>query len=258
MGNSAAVPALQALGHDVLAVPTITLSHHPAHASKPHRIATRAVNLEALVTRLDPAWLGEIDAVTSGYLASADQAGAVLTALAAVRREYPKALFACDPVCGDDGGLYVPSLVYQALRDRLLPAASLLMPNRFELGVLTGMPVSKGEEVLAAARSLSAREVVVSSVPASADDCIATLAVCEDGAWLAESALVEDAPHGTGDLLSALYLGRRLRGEAVPDALAASVASVHDVLSASTGELALVAAQRHLADPATRVEPVPA
>ena len=31
VGNSAAVPALQARGHEVLAIPTIMLSNHPGH-----------------------------------------------------------------------------------------------------------------------------------------------------------------------------------------------------------------------------------
>ncbi len=50
----------------------------------------------------------------------------------------------CDPVIGDHGGLYVPEAVATAIRDRLMPLATLATPNRFELAWLTGTePASK-------------------------------------------------------------------------------------------------------------------
>ena len=72
VGLSAIVPACQALGHEVIALPTILLSNHPGH---PHasgeRIAPAA--LERMLDALDAnSWLSDIDAVLTGYLPSAE------------------------------------------------------------------------------------------------------------------------------------------------------------------------------------------
>ena len=68
VGLSAAVPALQRLGHEVWPVPTIVLSNHPGH---PHAAGTEIEPgvLDAMLDALDRnGWLGEVDAVLTGYL----------------------------------------------------------------------------------------------------------------------------------------------------------------------------------------------
>ncbi len=71
VGLSAIVPALQALGHEVIALPTILLSNHPGHP----RFAGERIAPDLLMRMLDALefnrWLGEIDAVLTGYLPSA-------------------------------------------------------------------------------------------------------------------------------------------------------------------------------------------
>ena len=53
-------------------------------------------------------------------------------------------------------------------------------------------------------------------------------------------------PHGTGDLLSGLYLGHRLLGSDGPAALHASVAAVERVIEASPGGVVLNLSALHL------------
>ena len=68
VGLGAVVPVLQALGHDVIALPTVLLSNHPGHA----HAAGECVGPDQLRRMLDAlganGWLGEIDAVLTGYL----------------------------------------------------------------------------------------------------------------------------------------------------------------------------------------------
>ena len=85
--------------------------------------------------------------VLSGYLASAAQADLLA-------RYLPEGVFyACDPVIGDlPGGQYVSSEIVQAYRERLIPRATVLLPNQFE-GVLAGSPIQTPTAALDAARS---------------------------------------------------------------------------------------------------------
>jgi pyridoxine kinase len=57
--------------------------------------------------------------------------------------------------------------------------------------------------------------------------------------------------------VAALFLGRLLRGAAVPEALAATIAAIYGVIEATMraggGELALVAAQEELVSPSRPV-----
>src|SRR5690606_33844391 len=97
-------------------------------------------------------WLGEVAAVLSGYLGEAEQAGAVASLVAAVKRKNRKALYLCDPVIGDREGLYVPESTASAIRDRLIPLADIATPNRYELAWLDGRKLDTVQEVVSAAR----------------------------------------------------------------------------------------------------------
>jgi pyridoxine kinase len=109
VGLSIIVPALQALGHAVLEIPTILLSNHPGHA---HVAGTRIdpQTLTAMVSALAAnGWLTGLDAVLTGYLptpAHVDFAAATVARLRALNGARP-VVYLCDPVLGDDPkGLY--------------------------------------------------------------------------------------------------------------------------------------------------------
>ena len=74
VGNAAIVPALQALGCEVLAMPTVLLAHHPGHGPPKGR-GTPAEELAALLEGLDQVGaLAGASAMLSGYLGRADHA----------------------------------------------------------------------------------------------------------------------------------------------------------------------------------------
>jgi pyridoxine kinase len=209
VGNTAAVPALQAEGHEVMAVPTITLSNHPGHG-KPAGFRTEAAHLTSMFEALDK--LGVLKtcaAVLTGYFASADQVRAAATVLGRMKAANSSLYVLIDPVIGDGAALYVPQDVAEAIRDELMPLATCLTPNRFELEWLTSKEVTNVESAIAAARELIAPEVLATSIPASSGE-LATLAITKGAVaeWL--SPLKPAVPHGTGDFLAGLYLAQRL------------------------------------------------
>ncbi|MCH8189375.1 MAG: FHA domain-containing protein, partial [Proteobacteria bacterium] len=173
----------------------------------------------------------------------------------------PAAIFALDPVIGDDGiETYVPDGVPEFLRDMLLPRADIITPNRYEVEYLTARKIKGVDDALAAMAELRARGpglVVATSIPDANDaGAMITLAADGEGAWMVRTPRLDTAVHGAGDMFSALFLGHALRGEGVADALSLTVSSVHAVLAATAQagarEMLLVETQDALADPPKR------
>jgi pyridoxine kinase len=243
VGLAAIVPALQALGHEVVALPTIVLSNHPGHACFSGAEVAPAT-LEQILDSLDAnGWLAGVDAVLTGYLPSEAHVEVARSAFARVRAANPSSRLVCDPVLGDEpGGLYIEEAAAAAIAEHLLAVCDLTTPNAFELAWLSGEPVETLEEAVVAARVLGVPSVLATSIPAT-ELRLATLLVGADAAQACFVPRRDTAPHGTGDLLAALYLGHVLNGEAPRTCLARAVAAVEASIALSAGqdELSLAA-----------------
>ncbi len=258
VGNGAARFALQRLGIEVWAVPTVLLSNHPGHKAFRGEVVP-ATKMGELIAGLDAnGWLVQCDAVLSGYLGAAEQARAVADAVRRVKALNPNALFLCDPVFGDDDGAYARPGVAEAMARELLPIADIATPNRFELSSLTSRKIGDAVSAAAAARSLGKAEVVVTSVPFDGGR-VGTVAVTQSGAWGTAAARIEQVPNGSGDLFAALYLAGRLTGDNPTAALERACSAVDGVLRASAGadELQLIGSQEALLAPPRILTAVP-
>ncbi len=277
VGNSAAVLPLQRLGFDVFPVPTVLLAHHPGqgrgwrgHKVEPARIGEILSGLAASGSAPTTAGgagsqgrgaFARCAAVLSGYLGDAAVGELVLEALAAVRSARPDALYLCDPVIGDDAsGVFVSAGIPEVMRERLLPAADILTPNRFELAQLSGRPVESLADAQAAAAAIRAMGpgIVVATGLTLPDrpDQLAVLADTADASWLVTTPRLPVALGGTGDAFSALFLGHYLAAgheirAALERAVGAMFALVELTHAAGADELCLVAAQDEFAAPST-------
>jgi pyridoxine kinase len=234
VGNRAAVFALETLGHPVWAVPTVILPWHPGHGSAT-RVVIGTADFDAIVDDLIRApWRGELRAVMSGYVGNAAQAASIARLVRALRVDNPDLVYLCDPVCGDERGLYVPAATAEAIRDELLPLASIATPNRFELAWLAGAPLESNAAIIDAALSLGpSRMLVTSAVPMMAGST-GNLYLSGRTALLAEHRQVTDPPNGTGDLVAAVFLSRLLEGLSEERALHLATASVFEIVARST------------------------
>ena len=232
VGNTAAVPALQAKGHEVLAIPTITLSNHPGHG-RPAGFRTAPEDLARMFEKLeDLGALCSCGAVLTGYFVSPEQVETTANVLIRMKSASSDLFILVDPVMGDEGGLYVPEAVADALRERLLPLASCITPNRFELEWLSGMPVTDAGSAIAAARTLGIGEVMATSIPQS--DQLATLLIMAATHHAIVTPKLQQVPHGTGDFLSGLYLASRVISE--PEtAFAAAMKTLARAIAISAG-----------------------
>lgn len=251
IGLSAVVPALQALGHEVIALPTILLSNHPGHA----RFAGERVPpdlLRRMVEALDAnGWLAGIDAVLTGYLPSVEHVAVARDTVQRLTAKRGGLLYVCDPVLGDDPkGLYIERAAADAILGELVPLAGVLTPNRFELSFITGRPIAS---LTAATEALEAfgrpALVIAKSLPGtSAGELINAAA---SGGVLLTLARIQRRPaaqHGTGDLLAALVLAALVEGLDATQALAIATAVLDRTLATSLGrdELLLSALPRSL------------
>lgn len=234
VGNRAAVFALEALGLPVWAVPTVLLPWHPGHGPAT-RIVPEAHAFSAFLGDLGRApWLGEVAAVLSGYLGDAGQAEGIASLVGSVKARNPKALYVCDPVIGDSGGLYVPKETVAALKDLLLPLADVATPNRYELEWFAGARLDTIEAAIATAAGFGPPTMLVTSAP-SASGSTGNLLVTPSEALLAEHRFIERAPKGLGDLTSALFLARLIGGQAPEQALRSTTGAVFEILARTMG-----------------------
>lgn len=235
VGLSAIVPALQRLGHEVLPIPTIVLSNHPGHA----RAAGTRIEVNTLMSMLDVLdandWIDTVDAVMTGYLPSPEHVYFALSAVDLVRQRRPNAVVLVDPVIGDDPkGVYIDPAAAAAIRDDLVPRASIISPNRFELSWLSGREVASPADAVVAAASFGSTHVIGTSIP-SQDGMLANVSAGDGAAFACEVVRRNRVPHGTGDLLSGLFVGHLLRLRDPREALARAVAGVQTAVTTSDG-----------------------
>jgi pyridoxine kinase len=246
VGLAASVPALQHLGHEVWALPTVLLASRPGLGRLVKREVAPADLADMLAAlRADGCW-ASLDALLAGYFASPEAVAAAAQAVAAVRAARPDAIVLVDPVLGDAGRLYVSEATAAAIRDLMLPLATIATPNAFELGWLTGAATRTFEETVAAARRLGPPAVVVTSALETRAS-VATVLVTADACLERHAVRRADLPNGAGDLFAGLFLGKLANGLATEAALDASLGALDRVLAASTGRDSL-----QLADLAAR------
>jgi pyridoxine kinase len=262
VGNSAAVFPLQRLGFEVWPIDTLQFSNHPGYGAFRGRVFEPELVADLVAGMAERGALARCDAVLSGYLGDAATGAVVLDTVARIKAANPKALYCCDPVIGDAGpGIYVRPGIPELFRERALPAADILTPNRFELEQLTGQPAGTIETALAAAEMLlgkGPRIVLVTSLERAdaPPDTVEMLAVEAGSAWLVATPRLALSVNGAGDAVAALFLGHFLKTGDAAAALAATAASIFAVLEATERagmrELQLVAAQDEIVTPRRR------
>ncbi|GAB1518596.1 Putative pyridoxal kinase [Rhizoctonia solani] len=106
--------------------------------------------------------------VDAGYVPGAEALSALADFATHLKAKNPNLLFVLDPVMGDDGKMYVANDVLPVYRDRLLPLATVITPNWFEVELMTQIHLASQDSIRSALRSLhfdhGVRNVVVTSV----------------------------------------------------------------------------------------------
>ena len=215
-------------------VPTVVLGRHPglgAPGGGPTPTDLMASTLDGVTAN---GVLDRADAIFTGYFHNPDQVRLAAGLIAETRAQRPDCVVMVDPILGDgaadggDDGLYVSAETARAIRDELIPLASVITPNRFELAWLSRSEIKTSEDAVKAARGL-APVVMCTSAPAALNE-VSVICVTQDDAFSAYMPRIDPAPYGTGDVFAASALVERLTGARWRDAAARGMARISHVL----------------------------
>ncbi|KAL8999459.1 MAG: hypothetical protein Q9169_001664 [Polycauliona sp. 2 TL-2023] len=227
MGNTMAAFVMQTLGCEVAAMNTVHYSNHLGYRQS-KGTKTTADELSELYVGLKQSYLIDFDMMLTGYAPNAK----AVDAIGAIGRDLKlKAstkigsfFWVIDPVMGDEGRLYVDEDVIPAYKG-LVRDADLILPNQFELELLSDMNISSISDLAKAVTKLHqdyrVPHIIVTSVrfdPLSPVISVVGSTSRADGSprlFKVDIPAIDCFFSGTGDMFAALTVVR-LR-EAVSD-----------------------------------------
>lgn len=163
VGNSAAVFPMQYRGINVSALHTLQYSSHVAYNCGFAGTKIPEADIRAMLTKFrtleaeNPTGAPLFTHILSGYIGVPEVVQAVAEYIKEKKEQQQKQnapFFFCDPVCGDNGRLYVLQAVAENIRDHLLPIADAIAPNFFEASWLSGIHIEDDKSASAAANKL--------------------------------------------------------------------------------------------------------
>ncbi|GLS21336.1 pyridoxal kinase PdxY [Labrys miyagiensis] len=262
VGNASAVFPMQRLGCEVWAIHTVQFSNHTGYGAWKGRVYDGTMVDELVEGLADRGVLGRCDGVLSGYMGSSDIGNAIMAAVDKVRTANPAATYCCDPVIGDVGrGIFVRPGIPEFMRDKAVPAADVITPNRFELEYLSGQAIrtlGDAKSAVSALHALGPKVVLVTSldVQETPDDAIDLLASDATGFYRLRTPRLGLSINGAGDAIAALFNLHWKRFGSAAQALDLAGASVYGLLKrteeAGSREILTVGAQDEFVTPSWR------
>jgi pyridoxine kinase len=236
VGNNVVGPVLTALGLTPLLVPTVMLAAHPGYGRRVGDAVPDRIVEDILAGLGELSDIRQVAGVISGYLGSTTQADAIASFVDSWRHA-GSGTYILDPVLGDGGRLYIAAELAQAVIDRLLPRADIITPNSFELGFLSGMPVSNRSSAEAAADRLLATQPLGTVIATGIDDSrhgVGDLLMTEKGgaSWSDAGGDGHNVAGG-GDLLTAILAGQLAAGRDIDAAFQTASQTAQRIIAAS-------------------------
>jgi pyridoxine kinase len=256
IGGAAQQYVLAAHRIDPVLAPTVMFGRSPAKGGEGQVTAPPAFRRMLADIEAD-AVFGYVDLVITGHFSLEAQVEIAADALERIRAASERRpVVIVDPIMGDaPKGLYVRPEVAAAVADRLVPLADWITPNLWELGRLVGAEVTDAKSAVAAARKLG-RPALITSVPAR-DGEIGIVFVDAQTAVLFAHPILEQAPNGTGDLVTASFGAGLVDGLAPLAAAERAARAVAETVQAAkawrTLDLPLVAMADRLVRPTAEV-----
>ena len=223
IGMAAVLPILSNMGHSVYNLPTALVSNNFDYGKFALLDATQYIRETIQVWQE----LGfRFDCITTGFLASAEQADLLRAFIEGQRRE--GFLVVTDPIMGDGGKLYngATQETVDNMR-RFIEVSDVIVPNLTEAEFLTGLylgrdRLTEGEsrQVLDSLRSCGPRTVLITS--GREEETGRHVVWGFDGGtgeyFTVPYRFIKAHFPGTGDIFTSLLTGQLLKGRTLPQA----------------------------------------
>ncbi|MCJ1437041.1 putative pyridoxal kinase [Xylographa pallens] len=219
VGNTMAAFVMQVLGCEVAALNTVQFSNHTGYRQFKGTRAS-ADEIRDIYEGLKQSNLTDFDVMLSGYAPSAEAVEAIGSIARDLRFKSsmkPGSFFwVLDPVMGDQGKLYVNENVVPVYK-KLLREADLILPNQFEVEVLSGVKVTSISTLKEAITKLHQQHriphIMVTSVffGESKELCVVGSTRRTDGTprfFCVDVPRIDCFFSGTGDMFAALIVVR--------------------------------------------------
>jgi len=187
VGNKCSLLSLQMLGIDVDPINTVQFSNHTGYPTWKGQVLSGDQLLE-IFQGLEENRLCHYTHLLTGYVNSTKTLRSIMKVHDALKSQNPNIIYACDPVLGDAGKLYVSSELVDLYRIEVLPRATFLFPNQTECEVLCGLKIRSEKDALRAIDMLhnfGIRNVIITSLYYESDQTIVII-----GSSLKETASV--------------------------------------------------------------------
>lgn len=238
------IPALSAMGTQVVPVPTALLSTHTGGFTGMY-FDDLSSSMKSISDHFKKLGL-KFDAIYTGFLGSARQIDLVSNFIRSFSHDDTVVLV--DPVMGDDGELY--STYTPEMRDRmyeLCELADIITPNLTEACFLAGVKYTDTSELSELQAQFYASrlagklylpqntKVVITGIPHS-NGMFGTYANIrdEDDGYMYSVKRVKEAYPGTGDLFASVLLGAIMSGKLLDEAVRYASDYVRDVMNYSS------------------------
>jgi pyridoxine kinase len=171
---------------------------------------------------VDLGMTNKCQAILSGYMGSAEICEAVQDTVKEFKAQHPNIIYLCDPVMGNNRCFVKPEVV-DFFRTSLI--ADIITPNQFEAEILTEITISNITTLKQTAsymHNLGVKIVVITGLKLAETSNSLNVFVSDNHtqALIQTQEVIFPTPvNGTGDLLSAIYIGSYLANKNIVLAL---------------------------------------
>lgn len=237
---SAMFPVLSHMGYDLFNLPTALVSNTLDYG-KFDILETTGYMKNTIAVWEELGF--SFDAIATGFIVSQDQVSLVTDYCMAQTAKGTKIFV--DPIMGDDGKLYngITDKTVQYMKD-LCSVADYLVPNHTEASFLTGaeyredgVNYEEAGDLVDDLRELGAKSVVITSLKIDGEMSVMGYDNVKDEYFTIPFQMIPIRFPGTGDIFSAVMMGKVLSGLSLKESVGSAMDYVRDLIELNRDNL---------------------